>query len=48
MFFFARQTIAVRDQTVAERDTNISEMQRVSDAITDKLKVKHTCVRVCS
>ncbi|XP_064393563.1 cingulin-like [Halichondria panicea] len=37
----ARQTVAVRDQTVADRDTNISELQRISEAITDKLKSAH-------
>lgn len=40
--FTDRETIAVRDRTVAARDTNISELQRTSDAITDRLKVRIT------
>ena len=39
---FDRDTIANRDSSITERDTNIMTLQRQADAVTDELKVNQT------
>ena len=38
-FFLHRDTIANRDSSITERDTNIMNLQKQADAVTDQLKV---------
>ena len=39
---YCRDTIAARDRSVAERDTNNAGLQRQIEALTDRLKVLYT------
>lgn len=48
---YCRDTIAARDRSVAERDTNNAGLQRQIEALTDRLKVLYTTMTnypVCS
>ena len=36
-----RQTIEVRDHSISERDTNISDLRKQTEAITERLKVNN-------
>ena len=37
---YVRKTIEARDNSISERDNNISDLRKETDAISDKLKVK--------
>lgn len=38
-FDLFRQTIVVRDHSISERDTNISDLRKQTETITERLKV---------
>jgi hypothetical protein len=45
LLFLSRETIANRDSSITERDTNIMNLRRQTEAATDDLKVRQKISR---